>query len=75
MKCWFNKPNARTNLMPIYSFTLRLYCNYSDTKTKSIFRKLKEKEKVNLVQSREKTRTTLSINSKDFEKLPKLLKE
>jgi len=54
---------------------LRLYCNYSDTKTKSIFIKLKEKEKVNLVQSKEKTRTTLLINSKDFEKLPKLLKD
>lgn len=57
--------------MPIYAFTLRLYCNYSETKTESIFIKLKENETVTLVQSGEKTRTTLSINSKDFEKLPK----
>jgi len=61
--------------MPIYSFTLIGHYNYSETKTKCIFIKLKEKDKVNLVQSREKTITTLSINSKDFEKLPKLLKD
>jgi len=38
----------RTNLIP-YSFNLTVYYNYSDTKAKSIFIKLKEKEKVNLV--------------------------
>jgi len=45
-KCWFNKSNARTKVIRIYSFFLRLYYNYSDTKTKSIFIKLKEKEKL-----------------------------
>jgi len=60
-----NKPNA---YLCIHFKTV--YWNYRDT-TDSIFIQLKENERVTLVQSGEKTRTTLSINSKDFEKLPK----
>jgi len=61
-----NKPNAY-----LYIHFKTIYCNYSDTKTESTFIKLQENETVTLVQSGEKTRTTLSIKSKDFEKLPK----
>jgi len=34
LTCWLHKPNARTNPMLIYAFTLRLYTVTTETQQK-----------------------------------------